>query len=174
MEQHLRKRDKAVLASLAALLVMGSLVAIIWHLSHRADNAFTAMARGQYKLAAKYYEEEIAAGSPQAMTQLANLHYLGLGTQRNHKAAAQLYLDASAKGYAAAQLNLGHLYRQGIGVPQDALRAFGWYSMSDVNGSPWAEPYLRQTAVEFTLTPNQISSVKEKWPTLAALVEEGL
>lgn len=174
MEQQLRRRDKAVLLALVVLIVAGAAIATITYFTQRADNSFTAMARGQYALARRYYEEEVETGSPQAITQLANLHYLGLGTQINHKTAAQLYLDASSKGFAAAQLNLGHLYRQGIGVAQDPVRAFGWYGMSDVHGSPWAEQYMRLTAVEFTLTPNQISVAKESWPTLSALVEEGL
>ncbi len=174
MEQHLRRRDKAVLVALVVLLVVAGAATAIMHFTQRADNAFTAMARGQYKLARHFYEQEVETGSPQAMNQLANLHYLGLGTQSDHKIAAQLYLDASSIGFAAAQLNLGHLYRQGIGVAQDPVRAFGWYGMSDVHGSPWAEQYMRLTAVEFTLTPNQISVARESWPTLSSLVEEGL
>jgi len=160
--------------SFVLLLVAGTIATVIWHFGQRADNAYTAMARGQYTLAARFYESEIEAGSPQAMNHLANLHYLGLGTEQNYDKAAQLYLDASSKGFAAAQLNLGHLYRQGLGVQQNGVRAFGWYSMSDVHGSPWAEQYLRQTAIEFTLTPVQISNAKETWPTLSSLVKEGL
>ena len=101
MEQHLRRRDKAVLTALVVLLVaVGAAVAILYF-TQRADNAFTAMARGQYKLARHFYEQEIEAGSPQAMNQLANLHYLGLGAQSNHETAAKLYLDASSAGHAA-------------------------------------------------------------------------
>jgi len=148
MEQQLKRRDKAVLTALVVLMVAGGAFAVITYFTQRADNSFTAMARGQYSLARRFYEQEVETGSPQAMNQLANLHYLG-------------------KGFAAAQLNLGHLYRQGIGVPQDPVRAFGWYGMSDVHGSPWAEQYMRLTAVEFTLTPNQISLAKESWPTLS-------
>ncbi len=174
MEQQLRRRDKTVLAVLVVLLAAGGMLAAITYFTQRADNAYTAMARGQYKLARRFYEEEVKTGSPLAMNQLANLHYLGLGTESDHKAAAQLYLDASSKGFAAAQLNLGHMFRQGIGVAQDPVRAFGWYGMSNVNGSPWAEQYMRHTAVEFTLTPGQINSVKESWPTLSDLVKAGL
>jgi len=174
MDQTLRRRDKAVLTALVVLLAIIGIAAAINYFTKRADTAFTAMARGQYSLALRFYEQEAEAGSPQAMNHLGNLHYLGLGTQRNHKTAAQLYLDASSAGFAAAQLNLGHLFRQGIGVQQDPVRAFGWYAMSDIHGSPWAEQYMRHTAVEFTLTPGQINSAKENWPTLGALVEEGL
>jgi len=174
MNQYLQRRDKAVLIAIVVLLVIGSVAATIYYISQRADNAFTAMARGQYKLAHHFYKEEVDTGSPQAMNHLANLHYLGLGNESNLATAAQLYLDASSKGFAPAQLNLGHLYRQGIGVPQDPVRAFSWYIMSDIHGSPWAEQYMRHTAVEFTLTPGQINSAKESWPTLSALVKEGL
>jgi len=174
MDQQLQRRDKAVLIALVVLLALGSVIALINHFMQRADNAFTAMARGQYTLAHRFYEEQVETGSPQAMNQLANLHYLGLGKESNLTTAAQLYLDASSAGYAAAQLNLGHLYRQGIGVAQDPVRAFGWYAMSDIHGSPWAEQYMRHTAVEFTLTPGQIDSARENWPTLNSLVKEGL
>lgn len=174
MRNHVQRRDKIVLAMLVVLIIAGCMATAIWYAQNRAGNAYTAMARGQYKLARQFYEEEVETGSPQAMNQLANLHYLGLGIETDHKAAAQLYLDASAKGFAPAQLNLGHLYRQGKGVEQDPLRAFGWYAMSDVHGSPWAEQYLRHTAIEFTLTPNQIASARESWPTLSSLVDAGL
>jgi len=178
MELHLQTRDKAVLTTLVTLLVLGGVAATILYFTQRADNAYMAMAHGQYKLAHRFYTQEADAGSPQAINQLANLHYLGLGidssTNSNKQTAAQLYLDASSKGFAPAQLNLGHLYRQGIGVPQDPVRAFGWYTMSDIHGSAWAEQYLRHTAVEFTLTPGQINSARESWPTLSALVKEGL
>lgn len=174
MTEQVGNRDRAVLLTLATVLIIGSAAAALWHFQQRADNAYTAMARGQYKLARHYYEEEVKAGSPQAMNHLANLHYLGLGIERNYDTAAQLYWDASKKGFAAAQLNLGHLYRQGLGVQRDGVRAFGWYAMSDIHGSSWAEPYLRQTAIEFTLTPGQINKAKESWPTLSSLVKEEL
>ena len=174
MQQQLRRRDKAVLTALVLLLVVGSAFSAIRYFWQRADSAHMAMARGQYQLARRFYEAEVETGSPKAMTQLANLHYIGLGSSSDHKEAAQLYLDASSAGYAAAQLNLGHLFRQGIGVQQDPVRAFGWYAMSDIHGSPWAEQYMRHTAAEFTLTPGQINSVRESWPTLSDLVEEGL
>jgi len=154
MKQQLRKRDKAVVTLLTVLVVIGAIASAVMYFTQRADSAFTAMVRGQYTL--------------------ARLHYLGLGLDSDHKTAAQLYLDASSAGYAPAQLNLGHLYRQGIGVPQDAVRAFSWYSMSDIHGSPWGEQYMRHTAVEFTLTPGQINSAKENWPTLGKLVDAGL
>lgn len=174
MTRHVGTKDRVVLVALALLLIAGIAGAGFWNVKQRADNAYTAMARGQYKLARQYYEEEAEAGSPRAMNHLANLHYLGLGIDQNLDTAAQLYLDASAKGFAPAQLNLGHLYRQGIGVPHDPLRAFGWYQMSNIHGSPWGEQYLRQTALEFTLTPGQINKAQESWPTLSSIVSEGL
>lgn len=174
MTEQASTKDRTVIGTLLVLIVVGVLAASIWHVKQRAENSYTAMARGQYKLASQFYEEEVDIGSPRAMNHLANLHYLGLGIDKNVAVAAQLYLDASAKGFAAAQLNLGHLYRQGIGVQQDPVRAFGWYQMSNIHGSPWAEQYLRQTAVEFTLTPGQINKAQETWPTLNSIVKEGL
>lgn len=174
MTEHVQTPDKPMLIALAMCIFVAAIAALFWQIKQRADNSYVAMARGQYSLARHYYEEEVDSGSVQAMNHLANLHLLGLGTDKNIDVAAQLYLDASARGFGPAQLNLGHLYRQGIGVQKDALRAFGWYTMSDISGNPWAEIYLRQTAVEFTLTPNQIAQVNKNWPTLSAIVDEGL
>lgn len=144
------------------------------YLNKPADSAFMAMAHGQYSLAGEYYGEEADQGNPRALNALANLHYLGLGVEQDFEKAAELYMAAASKGFAPAQVNLGNLFSQGLGVRQDPMRAFAWYQQSNIQGHPIAEFYLRQIAVEYTLTPLQISTVREKWSILRLLVEEGL
>lgn len=139
-----------------------------------ADNYIDAMASGQFDRARTYLVPEVEAGNPQYLTALANLHYLGLGGETNFEQAARLYHQAAVQGYGAAQLNLGHLYKQGLGVHKSAERAFGWYIHSKIANNPWAEYYLSQLSVELTLTPLQMSTLKDRWHKLEALANEPL
>ena len=140
----------------------------------RASSATQAMAVGQYKAAKNYYKAEADKGNPAAQNSLANLYYLGLGTSPNIDMAADLYFQSASQGFAPAQINLGNLFSQGKGVPQDSMRAFAWYRMSSISGSPIAELYMTQIATEYTLSPLQINTVSKNWPTLKLLVEAGL
>lgn len=159
----------AILCALPALL--GTVyLSPLWP----ADNYIDAMAKGQYSKARQFLRSESQAGNPQSQTSLANLYYLGLGGARDYSAAAELYHEAASKGYAAAQLNLGHLYRQGFGVMKSPERAFGWYVHAKVANDPWAEYYLSQLSVELTLTPLQMSVLRDRWLKLDALAGEPL
>lgn len=139
-----------------------------------AGNYVDAMAKGQFDRARSFLVPEVAAGNPQFQTALANLHYLGLGGDKDFEKAAALYHQAASNGYAAAQLNLGHLYKQGLGVHKSAERAFGWYIHAKIANDPWAEYYLSQLSVELTLTPLQMSTLKDRWHKLDALASEPL
>ncbi len=132
------------------------------------------MAKGQYRTANIYYTRASEDGNPSALNSLGNLTYLGLGTTQDFEKAALLYYKAAGKGHAGAQVNLGHLYKQGLGVDYDPVRAFAWYQMAHIHGNPTAEYYLSQIAVEWTLSPLQIQSAMETWPTLPKLMAEGL
>lgn len=143
-------------------------------LNQPAMQANHAMASGDYQTANTLYAEHAAGGNANAQNALANLSYLGLGVPQDFSKAAHLYFAAAQQGHASAQLNLGNMYKQGLGVPFDAMRAFAWYSMSDMHGNPAAEIYLRQIAVEYTLSPLQIDLASTKWRELNQLVAEGL
>jgi len=156
---------------LTLVTTLGLLYAVQhWPASDYAD----AMAKGQYAQAPAFLNEQIEQGNPQAITALANLHYLGLGVERDLNKAASLYHQAASNGYAAAQLNLGHLYKQGMGVGKNAEKAFAWYVHADIAGSPWAEYYKSQLSVELTLTPLQMSVVRTRWRVLDDLAAEPL
>lgn len=139
-----------------------------------AGNYRDSMAKGQYKLARHFLEEQVLAGNPKSQNALANLYYLGLGGSIDFVGAANLYHTAAGQGFGAAQLNLGHLYKQGLGVNRNAERAFGWYMHANISNSAWAEYYMSQISVELTLTPLQMNAVKERWRKLDSLFNEPL
>lgn len=168
-------RSSTVRVALAALVLVvltaTAAVAREWYL---ADDWSSAIARGQYGRAAGLLGTAVENGDARAATRLGNLYYLGLGAPVDTRRAAELYFLAARAGHAAAQLNLGHLYAQGLGVALDPPRAFGWYRMAHRYGNPAAEYYLTQITTEYTLSPMQIATAKERWDKLEALVDEGL
>lgn len=162
---------------LAAFILCFLVVAFIGlHLAARwpAADYLDAMAKGQFGKARDYLAPEVTLGNPQALTSLGNLHYLGLGGDADFESAAQLYHAAAVKAHGAAQLNLGHLYKQGLGVAKDSERAYGWYIHAKNANNPWAEYYLTQISLELTLTPLQMSTLKDRWLKLEALSREPL
>src|SRR5438132_975852 len=50
----------------------------------------------------------------------------------------------AAQGNAWAQHNLGVLYDNGRGVPQDYVKARGWYEKAAAQGNAWAQAQLGQ------------------------------
>ena len=170
-----RVAGNARLALLAVVAIVGVIGAWTWTRHLPADgDARDALAKGRYARAAAWLEVEAAAGDPVARTELANLHYLGLGVPRDARRAAELYFAAASDGHSPAQVNLANLYAQGLGVPVDAIRAFGWYHHAELADEPIAENYLYQIGVEYTLSPLQRATAVERWHRLEALVAEGL
>lgn len=161
---------------LTAVLVLLALIASVWflRLASKPTDAYSAMASGDYDIAAKYYRNATDSGDQRAGNSLANLYYLGLGVTQDYNLASQLYFDAASSGVADAQLNLGHMFKLGLGVESDPMRAFAWYAQADRFGNPIAEYYMRQITQEWTLSPLQINTALEKWSKLSALTEAGL
>jgi len=137
-------------------------------------DAISAMASGDYDVAARYYEVAAVQGDQIARNSLANLYYLGLGVKQDYTRASELYFAAASAGVADAQLNLGHLFKLGLGVDSDPMRAFAWYNIADRFGNPAAEYYMRQITQEWTLSPLQINTALKKWSKLSELTEVGL
>ena len=156
--------------AIAAMLFVVYLAKIVT----QPSDAFSAMASGDYDIAAKYYEVSAVQGDHRAGNSLANLYYLGLGVKQDYARASELYFAAASAGVADAQLNLGHLFKLGLGVDSDPMRAFAWYNMADRFGNPAAEYYMRQITQEWTLSPLQIDTALKKWSKLSELTEVGL
>lgn len=161
--------------SLAVLLIVAACIGlVVFFFPTRPDNAVEAMAAGQYSAAADYYAKSASKGDARASNSLANLYYLGLGVDQDYKEASQLYFEAARAGIAEAQVNLGHLYKLGLGVESEPMRAFAWYNMANIHGSPAAELYMKQITQEWTLSPLQINTALSKWSKLDLLINEGL
>lgn len=165
-----------VAKGLTAVLVLLAVIATGWFLklASKPTDAYSAMASGDYSIAARYFRTATDAGDQRAGTSLANLYYLGLGVNQDYNLASQLYFDAASSGVADAQLNLGHMFKLGLGVESDPMRAFAWYAQADKFGNPIAEYYMRQITQEWTLSPLQINTALDKWSKLSALTEAGL
>lgn len=155
-----------VVAAGVAIICVG-----LYHNS-RAQNAVTAMARGQFQRAHDFYQVNAAAGDPVAQNALGNLYYLGLGVSKDYNQANRWYVQSARAGNASAQLNLGHMYGQGFGVEVDPVRAFAWYNMANKYGNPAAEYYLTQIKVEWTLSPLMIDSATKRYRKLSDLLRD--
>ena len=152
-----------------------ALLALLHALERPSVSTYVAaMADGQYRRAAELIRPAAQDNDTQAQNRLANLYYLGMGVELDYQEAARLYHAAASNSYAPAGLNLGHLYAQGLGVPRNTERAFAWYVHADIAGDPAAEYYISQLAVELTLTPLQMATLRERYKTLDLLAAEPL
>lgn len=67
---------------------------------------------------ARYYARACDADDPWACYELAVLHYLGLGVQRDDRRSAKLHGMACEAGVPHGCAYLVHLHRKGLGVPR--------------------------------------------------------
>ena len=148
---------------------MTALAGLGAYLTYPKD-AVEAMNRGFYAAARSYLSKTAQTGSAKAQNELANLHYLGLGGERNHRLAVEWYLKAASQEYALAQVNLARMYRHGYGVKQDVIRSFAWLRQARINGNEVAENHMRWIAGSLSLGPNQIQLATEKYGTLQSLL----
>jgi hypothetical protein len=99
------ERDPAACVSVGDMLV------------GRRANAFDA------EQGAQYYGRACDAGDPWACYELAVLHYLGLGVDRDDRTAARLHRVACDGGVAEGCAYLAHLHRKGLGVAESTADA---------------------------------------------------
>lgn len=156
------------LAGAGCALVLG-FAALLFYPS----NAREAMDRGYYGLARGYLLQRAEAGEAEAQNALANLHYLGLGGQKNHTEAVRWYLKAAAQTYTPAQVNVARMYRLGLGVKQDVIRSLGWLLYARAHGNERAEVWMRAVVSGVSIPPNQVIFAREHYRTLDALLSEG-
>lgn len=166
---HFKRPNTKVLFIAGALLAITALASLGAYLTYPKDAA-EAMNRGFYGAARTYLGKAAAAGSAKAQNELANLHYLGLGGERNHRVAVEWYLKSARQKYASAQINIARMYRHGYGVNQDVIRAFAWLRQARINGSETAENQMRWIAGSLSLGPNQIQLARDKYGTLQSLL----
>ncbi|KAI9339328.1 hypothetical protein BDR26DRAFT_862238 [Obelidium mucronatum] len=70
----------------------------------------------------------------QSQCRLANLYYLGFGTQQNYRKAFYWYKKASEHDFAFAQYMLGYMYDKGQWVEKNEVDAVAWKNRAKANG----------------------------------------
>lgn len=94
----------------------------------RRANAFDA-GRG-----ADYYGRACDAGDAWACYELAVLHYLGLGVERDDRLSAELHDTACDAGVSQGCAYLVHLHRKGLGVPRSYKHALRYRQRACAHG----------------------------------------
>lgn len=81
-----------------------------------------------------------------SITLLAELFYMGRGTEQNYEAAFQLYNVAAELGHNHAQLMLYIMHYQGKGTKKDKGLANYWLTKSAHNGNKQALRLIGKTS----------------------------
>ena len=106
----------------------GTCIAVGDLLVGRRANAFDA-GRG-----AHYYARACDADDPWACYELAVLHYLGLGVDRDDRRSAELHVMACEAGVPHGCAYLAHLHRRGLGVRRSDDHATHYRQLACANG----------------------------------------
>lgn len=79
---------------------------------------------GRYQLALEEFKKLANQGDHVAMVAIGNMHYQGLGTERNYQQALKWWMQAYEEGNLDAIANIGVLYRDGKGVERNPMIAY--------------------------------------------------
>lgn len=81
--------------------------------------------KNDFVTALKWYEKAVANGSPDAMSLIGDIHYIGEdGVAQDYTAAFEWYSKAAARGHNMAYIKLTLMLYRGRGVEQDLPCAF--------------------------------------------------
>ncbi|MEJ2179575.1 MAG: tetratricopeptide repeat protein, partial [Gammaproteobacteria bacterium] len=94
---------------------------------------------GDYQDAYAIWEGLAEEGNAIAQFNIAHMHEVGEGVEKNAVEALKWYQRAAGQGYAEAQNNLGILYSNGIGAPRDQKQSAYWTEMAANQGLPNAQ-----------------------------------
>ncbi len=86
--------------------------------------------------ARELYEEAVALGNADALTDLGNLYFDGLGVEQDYTRARELFEEAMALGNARAIARLGYMYATGDGIEVDYARALELLPVAAEQGDP--------------------------------------
>ncbi|PKY30699.1 HCP-like protein [Rhizophagus irregularis] len=81
------------------------------------------------------YKEAAEKGVIEAINNLGNCYFDGIGTEKNENKAFELYKEAVEKGDINAINNLGYCYSDGIGTEKDETKAFELHKEAAEKGS---------------------------------------
>lgn len=85
--------------------------------------------------AVKWYQRAAEQGFPEALDNLGNCFYQGIGVSLNYKEAVKWYTKAAEQGYNISQNRLGNCYFHGKGVEKNYKTAFKWYTKAANQGN---------------------------------------
>ncbi len=92
-------------------------------------------------------------------TEVADMHYQGMGVPQDYAEAAKWYRKAAENGYAPAQIYLGLMHSRGLGGPQDFVQAHMWFKLAASGGYATASEY--RDIVANHMTPAQIAEAQK-------------
>jgi TPR repeat protein len=81
---------------------------------------------GRPEDAFKLFNNLARSGNPEAIHNLANMYYCGLGTDKDWEKTIDLYKTAAEKGFSLSCLNFGIINYTGKGVEANKDEAFRW------------------------------------------------
>lgn len=106
-------------------------------------------------------DNNIPNTNPFVATQLGDVYFFGLGTQKNMKNAAYWYERAAKKGIANAQYSLGYLYFRGMGVIKDIAQSYAWVNVSIANGTNQKDAVFSRDFLYAHMTPAQTEEAEQ-------------
>lgn len=88
-----------------------------------APDSIDAIARGDFREAARLFREASDRGDVFSKRELGRLYETGLGVQQNYYQAIALYTEAAELEYVKAMYDLGRMFHAGKGVSKDYAKA---------------------------------------------------
>ena len=105
-------------------------------LLRRAKAAYTDK---NYQEAVRLFRLSADAGNTEAMYQLGDCYYCGIGVGKDKAQAAVWYRKGADAGNAKAMYELGYCYQHGMGVDKDYTQAAKWYQKAVRAGGIYSE-----------------------------------
>ena len=91
---------------------------------------YDALDRGDYRAALKIYHRLAENGEPRSQDDLADMYYIGLGTDQDFAKAVKWFRRAADQGHPPSLFNLGILHLYGHGVPRNDIAAHHWFNLA--------------------------------------------
>ncbi len=96
----------------------------------------------QTEVAKAIFVAEADKGNAEGIRELANLHFSGIGVQKDKKKALELWNQSANQGDVEAMLRIGEEYHSGENLPVNQREAFKWFRKSAEGGQVDAMGYL--------------------------------
>jgi uncharacterized protein len=123
--------------------------------------ASLALARSDYREAARLFLPLTRQGNADAQVMLGQLYDTGAGVTLDHAEAVRLFRLAAKQGDAGGAYSLGAAYDEGSGVERNDVRAYMWYEIAAGSGDPYASNFAKaRDKLAGRMTAGQISQAR--------------